>query len=127
MDFDDLLLKPIQLFDNHPDILEKYQERWKFIHIDEYQDTNKAQYLLARMLAKKHRNLCVVGDDAQSIYAFRGADITNILSFQRDYPNAQTIRLEQNYRSSQRIVRFADSIIKNNRDQIEKKPLDRQR
>ncbi|MDG1755270.1 MAG: UvrD-helicase domain-containing protein [Rhodothermales bacterium] len=120
MDFDDLLLKPIQLFDNHPDILEKYQERWKFIHIDEYQDTNKAQYLLARMLAKKHRNLCVVGDDAQSIYAFRGADITNILSFQRDYPNAQTIRLEQNYRSSQRIVRFADSIIKNNRDQIEK-------
>jgi len=121
MDFDDLLLKPIQLFDNHPDILEKYQSRWRYIHIDEYQDTNKAQYLLARMLAKKHGNLCVVGDDAQSIYAFRGADITNMLSFQRDYPNATTVRLEQNYRSSQRIVRLADSIIKNNQHQIEKK------
>ena len=120
MDFDDLLLKPIQLFDNHPDILEKYQNRWKYIHIDEYQDTNKAQYLLARMLAKKHGNLCVVGDDAQSIYAFRGADITNILSFQRDYPNATTIRLEQNYRSTKRIIRLADSIIKNNQDQLDK-------
>lgn len=120
MDFDDLLLKPIQLFDNHPDILEKYQNRWKFIHIDEYQDTNKAQYLLARMLAKKDGNLCVVGDDAQSIYAFRGADISNILSFQRDYPNATTIRLEQNYRSTKRIIRLADSIIKNNLDQLAK-------
>ncbi|NQV71574.1 UvrD-helicase domain-containing protein [bacterium] len=120
MDFDDLLLKPIQLFDNHPDVLEKYQNRWKYIHIDEYQDTNKAQYLLARMLAKKHGNLCVVGDDAQSIYAFRGADITNILSFQRDYPNATTIRLEQNYRSTKRIIRLADSIIKNNQDQLDK-------
>ena len=120
MDFDDLLLKPIQLFDNHPDVLEKYQDRWKYIHIDEYQDTNKAQYLLARMLAKKHGNLCVVGDDAQSIYAFRGADITNILSFQRDYPNATTIRLEQNYRSTKRIIRLADSIIKNNQDQLDK-------
>jgi len=121
MDFDDLLLKPIQLFDNHPDVLEKYQSRWRYIHIDEYQDTNKAQYLLARMLAKKQGNLCVVGDDAQSIYAFRGADITNMLSFQRDYPNATTVRLEQNYRSSQKIVRLADSIIKNNRHQIDKK------
>jgi DNA helicase-2/ATP-dependent DNA helicase PcrA len=120
MDFDDLLLKPIQLFDNHPDVLEKYQNKWKYIHIDEYQDTNKAQYLLARMLAKKHGNLCVVGDDAQSIYAFRGADITNILSFQRDYPNATTIRLEQNYRSTKRIIRLADSIIKNNQSQLEK-------
>ena len=120
MDFDDLLLKPIQLFDNHPDVLEKYQNRWKYIHIEEYQDTNKAQYLLARMLAKKHGNLCVVGDDAQSIYAFRGADITNILSFQRDYPNATTIRLEQNYRSTKRIIRLADSIIKNNQQQLEK-------
>ncbi len=121
MDFDDLLLKPIQLFDNHPDILEKYQNRWRYIHIDEYQDTNKAQYLLARMLSKKHGNLCVVGDDAQSIYAFRGADITNMLSFHRDYPDAKTIRLEQNYRSTQRIVRLADSIIKNNQNQLEKK------
>ena len=120
MDFDDLLLKPIQLFENHPDVLEKYQSRWKYIHIDEYQDTNKAQYRLARLLARKNGNLCVVGDDAQSIYAFRGADITNILSFQRDYPNATTIRLEQNYRSTKRIIRLADSIIKNNRDQLEK-------
>ena len=121
MDFDDLLLKPIQLFDNHADVLEKYQNRWKYIHIDEYQDTNKAQYLIARALAKKFNNLCVVGDDAQSIYAFRGADITNMLSFQRDYPNATTIRLEQNYRSTQNIVRLADSIIKNNSNQIDKK------
>ena len=121
MDFDDLLLKPLQLFDNHPDILEKYQNRWKYIHIDEYQDTNKAQYLIARTLARKFGNLCVVGDDAQSIYAFRGADITNMLSFQRDYPNASTIRLEQNYRSTQNIVRLADSIIRNNTAQIDKK------
>ena len=121
MDFDDLLLKPLQLFDNHPDVLEKYQNRWKYIHIDEYQDTNKAQYLIARTLARKFGNLCVVGDDAQSIYAFRGADITNMLSFQRDYPNASTIRLEQNYRSTQNIVRLADSIIRNNTAQIEKK------
>jgi DNA helicase-2/ATP-dependent DNA helicase PcrA len=121
MDFDDLLLKPLQLFDNHPDVLEKYQNRWKYIHIDEYQDTNKAQYLMARTLARKLGNLCVVGDDAQSIYAFRGADITNMLSFQRDYPNATTIRLEQNYRSTENIVKLADSIIRNNTKQIDKK------
>ena len=121
LDFDDLLLKPIQLFDNNPDVLEKYQNRWKYIHIDEYQDTNKAQYLLARTLARKMGNLCVVGDDAQSIYAFRGADITNMLSFQRDYPEARTIRLEQNYRSTQRIVKLADSIIRNNTQQLDKK------
>ncbi|MGB1375579.1 MAG: ATP-dependent helicase [Rhodothermales bacterium] len=121
MDFDDLLLKPLQLFDNNLDVLEKYQNRWKYIHIDEYQDTNKAQYLLARTLARKLGNLCVVGDDAQSIYAFRGADITNMLSFQRDYPNATTIRLEQNYRSTENIVKLADSIIRNNTKQIDKK------
>lgn len=120
LDFDDLLLKPIQLFQNHPDVLEKYQRKWKYIHIDEYQDTNKAQYMLARLLAKAHNNLCVVGDDAQSIYAFRGADITNILSFQRDYPEAVTVRLEQNYRSTQNIVALADSIIKNNTQQLDK-------
>jgi DNA helicase-2/ATP-dependent DNA helicase PcrA len=120
LDFDDLLLKPIQLFQNHPDVLAKYQNRWKYIHIDEYQDTNRAQYLLARLLAERHGNLCVVGDDAQSIYSFRGADITNILSFQRDYPQAQTVRLEQNYRSTKRIVRLADSIIKQNSQQLEK-------
>ncbi len=120
MDFDDLLLRPIELFRAHDDVLARYQNVWRFIHIDEYQDTNRAQYLLARMLAEKSRNICVVGDDAQSIYAFRGADIGNILSFQKDYPQATTIRLEQNYRSTKRIVQLADSIIRNNRDQLKK-------
>ena len=120
MDFDDLLLKPIDLFQQHPDVLQKYQERWRYVHIDEYQDTNRAQYTLAKMLAARHKNLCVVGDDAQSIYAFRGADITGILSFQRDYPDATTIRLEQNYRSTKKILQLAGSIIKQNKDQLEK-------
>ncbi len=120
LDFDDLLLKPIELFSKHEDVLEKYQRRWTYIHIDEYQDTNRAQYVLARKLADRHENLCVVGDDAQSIYAFRGADITNILSFDEDYPDATTIRLERNYRSTQNILRLADSIIEENDDQIEK-------
>ena len=119
-DFDDLLLKPIELFKQHPDVLEKYQNRWAYIHIDEYQDTNHAQYVLTKTLAAKHKNVCVVGDDAQSIYAFRGADIGNILSFKRDYPEANTIRLEQSYRSSKRILRLADSIIGHNEDQLEK-------
>ena len=120
LDFDDLLTKPIELFANHPDTLADYQKRWKYLHIDEYQDTNRAQYQLARMLAAEHRNLCVVGDDAQSIYAFRGADIQNILSFQKDYPEATTIRLEQNYRSTQKILKLADAIIKRNQDQLDK-------
>ncbi|MEM1128201.1 MAG: UvrD-helicase domain-containing protein [Bacteroidota bacterium] len=120
MDFDDLLIKPIELFQQHPDVLGAYQDRWRYLHIDEYQDTNHAQYLLAKLLASKHENLCVVGDDAQSIYAFRGADISNILSFQRDYPKAVTIRLEQNYRSTQRILTLADAIIKQNQDQLDK-------
>ena len=120
MDFDDLLIKPIELFDQHEDVLQKYQQRWQYIHIDEYQDTNHAQYVLAKKLAGGHQNLCVVGDDAQSIYAFRGADITNILSFERDYPDATTIRLEQNYRSTQTILKLADSIIDQNEDQLEK-------
>ncbi len=121
MDFDDLLLKPIALFEQCPDVLEKYRERWTYLHIDEYQDTNRSQYMLAKLLAGRHRNLCVVGDDAQSIYAFRGADIANILSFRRDYPEAVTVRLEQNYRSTSRILRLADSIIEHNRDRLEKK------
>ena len=120
LDFDDLLLKPIQLFEEHEDVLEKYQRRWQYVHIDEYQDTNQAQYVLARTLAGGHENLCVVGDDAQSIYAFRGADITNILNFEQDYPDATTIRLERNYRSTKNIIRLADSIIEENDDQIEK-------
>ena len=120
LDFDDLLLKPIELFEEHEEVLEKYQQRWQYVHIDEYQDTNQAQYVLARKLADRHKNLCVVGDDAQSIYAFRGADITNILNFENDYPDATTIRLERNYRSTQNIIRLADSIIEENDDQIEK-------
>jgi DNA helicase-2/ATP-dependent DNA helicase PcrA len=120
LDFDDLLLKPIKLFEQHEDVLEKYQRRWQYVHIDEYQDTNQAQYVLARKLADRHKNLCVVGDDAQSIYAFRGADITNILNFEQDYPDATTIRLERNYRSTQNIIRLADSIIDENDGQIEK-------
>ncbi len=120
MDFDDLLLKPIELFQKHPRILEKYQYRFKYLLVDEYQDTNRAQYVLITMLAKKLRNICVVGDDAQSIYAFRGADIRNILDFERDYPEAKIFRLEQNYRSTKNILSAADFVIKNNRNQIQK-------
>ncbi len=120
MDFDDLLGWPIRLFENHPDVLLEYQNRWRYLHVDEYQDTNRAQYTLVKLLAARHRNVCVVGDDAQSIYSFRGADIQNILSFQKDYPEAQTVRLEQNYRSTQRIVRLADAIIKTNTGQLKK-------
>jgi DNA helicase-2/ATP-dependent DNA helicase PcrA len=120
MDFDDLLLKPLTLFDQHPDVLTKYQNRWRYLHIDEYQDTNHTQYSLAKRLAATHKNLCVVGDDAQSIYSFRGADITNILSFERDYPNATTVRLERNYRSTKTILRLADSIIEHNDNQLDK-------
>ncbi len=120
LDFDDLLLKPLELFRKSPETLEKYQSRWRFVHIDEYQDTNHAQYQLARMLAARHRNICVVGDDAQSIYAFRGADIGNILSFKKDYADASMLRLEQNYRSTGKILSLADSIIRNNEERLEK-------
>ena len=119
-DFDDLLLKPLELFKQQPDILQKYQEKWSHVLIDEYQDTNRVQYLLACALAKKHRNLCVVGDDAQSIYAFRGADIQNILSFEKDFDEAKVVRLEQNYRSTKNILRAADSVIAKNTNQIKK-------
>ena len=120
MDFDDLLVKPIELFEKHPEVLEKYQDRFKFILIDEYQDTNQAQFKVTKMLARKNQNICVVGDDAQSIYAFRGADIANILDFQNDYPNAKKVPLEQNYRSTQAILKAADSIIKVNTKQLDK-------
>lgn len=120
MDFDDLLVKPIQLFEENPDILEKYQDRFKFILIDEYQDTNHAQYKVTRMLADKYKNICVVGDDAQSIYSFRGADISNILNFKEDYENAVQVPLEQNYRSTKSILQCADSIIKKNTKQLDK-------
>ncbi len=120
MDFDDLLLKPIELFERNESILEKYQYRFQYLLVDEYQDTNRAQYVLINLLAKRFKNICVVGDDAQSIYAFRGADIRNILDFERDYPESKVFRLEQNYRSTKTILAAADSVIKNNRNQIHK-------
>jgi DNA helicase-2/ATP-dependent DNA helicase PcrA len=120
MDFDDLLVKPIELFRRHPDVLQKYHHRFKFILVDEFQDTNRAQYAVVKLLGEHHRNVCVVGDDAQSIYAFRGADIRNILDFAKDYPDCKTYRLEQNYRSTKRILAVADRLIKNNVDQLEK-------
>ena len=120
MDFDDLLLKTYQLLENHPDVLLKYQEKFKYLLIDEYQDTNHVQYLIIRKLAALNENICIVGDDAQSIYAFRGANIQNILNFKVDYPNYKTYKLEQNYRSTSTIVEAANSIIKQNEKQIEK-------
>lgn len=121
MDFDDLLFNTIRLFQAHPDVLARYQERFRYIFVDEYQDTNRAQYVALQLLAARYRNLCVVGDDAQSIYRWRGADIRNILDFQRDYPDATLIRLEQNYRSTQRILAAADALIRHNQQQIPKR------
>tara|TARA_B100001758_G_scaffold247877_1_gene267997 strand:+ start:9756 stop:12035 length:2280 start_codon:yes stop_codon:yes gene_type:complete len=120
MDFDDLLLKTYQLLENHADILLKYQDKFKYILIDEYQDTNHVQYLIIKKLAALHKNICIVGDDAQSIYAFRGANIQNILNFKIDYPLFKTYKLEQNYRSTANIVDAANSIIKHNEQKIEK-------
>ncbi|WP_423246250.1 DNA helicase PcrA [Metabacillus hrfriensis] len=114
LDFDDLIMTTIQLFQRVPEVLEFYQRKFQFIHVDEYQDTNKAQYLLVKMLASRFQNLCVVGDSDQSIYRWRGADIANILSFEKDYPTASVILLEQNYRSTQRILEAANGVIKNN-------------
>lgn len=121
MDFDDLLLKTFELFRNHADILHKYQHQFKYIMVDEFQDTNQAQYAIIKKLAAVHQNIAVVGDDAQSIYAFRGATIANILGFQRDFNDVQIFKLEQNYRSSQTIVEVAGGLIKLNKDQIPKK------
>jgi DNA helicase-2/ATP-dependent DNA helicase PcrA len=120
MDFDDLLLNTYLLFKNYPKVLSKYQEKFKYILVDEYQDTNHAQYIILRSLADRYQNLTVVGDDAQSIYAFRGANIQNILNFNRDYPDSNTVKLEQNYRSTKIIVGAANSLIKNNKGQIPK-------
>jgi len=121
MDFDDLLLNMIRLLQKNPDILEKYQNKFKYLLIDEYQDTNRAQYVIINLLAKKNKNICVVGDDAQSIYGWRGADIRNILDFHEDYSDSTVIRLEQNYRSTKIILAAADSVIKNNLRQMKKK------
>jgi DNA helicase-2/ATP-dependent DNA helicase PcrA len=114
LDFDDLIVKTVELFKKHKEVLEFYQKKFKYIMIDEYQDTNKAQYEFARLLAMKHRNLCVVGDDDQCIYGWRGADIRNILDFEKDYTDAKVIKLEENYRSKGNILKAANGVIKNN-------------
>src|SRR5690606_3253086 len=120
MDFDDLLLKTNELLTRFPDVLAKYQNRFKYILVDEYQDTNHSQYLIVRALSDRYQNICVVGDDAQSIYAFRGANINNILNFQRDYDDVKVYRLEQNYRSTNNIVQAANSIIDKNKTKLDK-------
>ncbi|MFP7494430.1 DNA helicase PcrA [Terribacillus saccharophilus] len=114
LDFDDLIMQTIQLFDRVPEVLQYYQRRFQYIHVDEYQDTNHAQYRLVNQLASRYKNLCVVGDSDQSIYRWRGADITNILSFEKDYPNAKVVMLEQNYRSTKTILDAANKVIGNN-------------
>ena len=121
LDFDDLLVKMVDLFQTNLDVLEHYQDRFQYIMVDEYQDTNTVQFLLVSLLAKKYRNLCVVGDDDQSIYKFRGANIYNILNFEKVFPDAQVIRLEQNYRSTQNILNAANGVIANNKGRKEKK------
>ncbi|MFI5149211.1 MAG: ATP-dependent helicase [Bacteroidia bacterium] len=121
MDFDDLLFNTNILFKNNGNILLKYQNKFRYIMVDEYQDTNFSQYVIVKQLAARFENICVVGDDAQSIYSFRGANIQNILNFEKDYPDMKTFKLEQNYRSTQNIVKAANSIIAKNKDQIEKK------
>lgn len=120
MDFDDLLLKTNELLTHFPDVLMKYQDRFRYILVDEYQDTNHSQYLIVRALSDRFQNICVVGDDAQSIYAFRGANINNILNFQKDYDGVEIFRLEQNYRSTKNIVKAANSIIDKNQNKLEK-------
>ncbi|WP_423999313.1 ATP-dependent helicase [Maribacter sp. IgM3_T14_3] len=120
MDFDDLLLRTNELLTRFPDVLMKYQDRFRYILVDEYQDTNHSQYLIVKALADRFQNICVVGDDAQSIYSFRGANISNILNFQKDYDNVGMYRLEQNYRSTRNIVNAANSVIGKNQNQIEK-------
>lgn len=120
MDFDDILVNTQTLLQKFPEVAEKYQERFQYILVDEYQDTNRAQYMIIKRLAEAHQHICVVGDDAQSIYSFRGADISNILNFQKDYPDAQLCKLEQNYRSTQTIVQAANSLIRHNKGQIRK-------
>lgn len=121
VDFDDLLYLPVQLFTEHPEVLASYQRAWKYLLIDEYQDTNEAQYRLIQMLVEKSRNICVVGDPDQSIYSWRGANLHNILNFEKDYPDALVVRLEQNYRSTSTILEAANALIKRNVQRLDKK------
>ena len=120
LDFDDLLMLPIKIFREYPDVLKKYQERFKYILIDEYHDTNESQYILVKMLSAKYKNICVVGDNDQSIYSFRGANYHNILNFEHDYPNSKVIMLEKNYRSTKNILNAANDVIKNNKERKDK-------
>ena len=120
LDFDDLLNFPLEIFNNHPRILNKYQKAWKYVLVDEYQDTNKAQFLFVKMLAEKHRNICVVGDDDQSIYGWRGADIRNILDFEKYFTECEIFTLENNYRSTNQILQAAQSVVRNNSDRVDK-------
>ena len=120
MDFDDLLIKPLDLFTREPEILKKYQQKFRYVLVDEYQDTNKAQYYFVKKLSETHRRICVVGDEDQSIYRWRGADIENILSFERDYPDCEVVRLEQNYRSTQIILDAANAVVRNNSKRLGK-------
>ncbi len=120
MDFDDILFNTWRLMQEHPEVLYKYQSKFRYIMVDEFQDTNFAQYIIVRKLAAQHQNVCVVGDDAQSIYAFRGANIQNILNFEKDYPELKTFKLEQNYRSTKTIVQAANSVITHNKSQLKK-------
>ena len=120
IDFDDLLLLPIKLFKEHPNVLKAYQERFQYVLIDEYQDTNETQYILSKMICAKYKNICCVGDEDQSIYSFRGANYRNILNFEKDYPNAKVIKLEQNYRSTTNILNAANDVIKHNKDRKDK-------
>jgi DNA helicase II / ATP-dependent DNA helicase PcrA len=121
VDFDDLLLKAVELFEQAPQVLATYQSRWLYLHVDEYQDTNRPQYLFVKALASAHRNLCVVGDDDQSIYGWRGANVQNILDFERDYPDATVVKLEQNYRSTQLILDAAHAVVSRNERRTDKK------
>ena len=116
VDFDDLIMLTLRLFDQHPDVLTYYQQKFQYIHVDEYQDTNHAQYQLVKLLASRFKNICVVGDADQSIYGWRGADMQNILDFEKDYPDAKVVLLEENYRSTKTILQAANDVIKNNRN-----------
>ena len=121
LDFDDLLVRTLELFADHPPVLESYRDRFRYVHVDEYQDTNFAQYSLVKILTHRSRNICVVGDDDQSIYGWRGADIRNILDFEKDYPDATVIKLEQNYRSTANILDAANQVIAHNEGRMEKR------